>query len=89
MKDPLLEVFRAAIKAADPYGAVLRHLSRTGNTLLADGLSFDLDRLERIVAVGAGKGASSMAKAVEDALGDRIDTGIVIVKYATVCRPAK
>lgn len=81
MKDSLQKIFRAAIRAADPYSAVLRHLRRTGNTLLADGMSFDLDRFERIVVVGAGKGASFMAKAVEDVLGDRIDTGIVIVKY--------
>lgn len=81
MKGHLQEIFWAAIRAADPYGAVLRHLSRTGMTLLADGKSFDLSRFARIVVIGAGKGASFMAKAVEDVLGDRIDSGIVIVKY--------
>lgn len=81
MKDSLREVFSAAIKAADPYGAVLRHLSRTGNTLLADGKGFALDRFKRTVVIGAGKGASFMAKAVEDVFGDMIDSGIVIVKY--------
>lgn len=81
MKDFLQEIFRAAIRAADPYGAVLRHLRRVGNTLYAGNMSFDLNRFKRIVVVGAGKGASFMAKAVEDVLGDRIDTGIVIVKY--------
>src|SRR3990172_4927251 len=81
MKDHLQEILRAAIRAADPYGAVLRHLLRVGNMLHAGGMSFDLNRFKRIVVVGAGKGVSPMAKAVEDLLGDRIETGIVVVKY--------
>jgi glycerate 2-kinase len=81
MKDCLRDIFSAALAAADPYYAVSRHLRIDGNTLLADGAVFDLARFERVVVVGAGKGASLMAKAVEDVLGDRVEAGIVIVKY--------
>lgn len=81
MKDCLRDIFNAALTAADPYCAVLRHFRIAGSTLSADGAVFDLARFERVVVVGAGKGASLMAKAVEDVLGDRIETGIVVVKY--------
>ena len=49
MKDHLQEILRAAIRAADPYSAVLRHLRRVGNMLFVDGMSFDLDRFKRVV----------------------------------------
>ncbi|MCC6502637.1 MAG: glycerate-2-kinase family protein, partial [Deltaproteobacteria bacterium] len=81
MKDSLLKIFMAAVRAADPYAGVLRHLSREGGMLYAHGEAFDLSRFQRIVVVGAGKAASSMARAAEEVLGDRIDAGVVVVKY--------
>ena len=35
MKDRLLKIFMAAVRAVDPYAAVLRHLSTDGGTLLS------------------------------------------------------
>lgn len=81
MKDRLLKIFMAAVRAADPHAAVLRHLSREGGMLYAHGEAFDLSRFQRVVIVGAGKAASPMAKAAEEVLGDRIDAGVVVVKY--------
>lgn len=56
-----LAIFRAALRAADPAGAVARHCVGRG-----------LARFRRIYVVGAGKAGASMARAAERALGRRI-----------------
>ena len=35
----------------------------------------------RLLVLGAGKGVAPMGAAVEELLGDRIDTGMLVVKY--------
>jgi len=77
----LIDIYQSAIKAADPYRAVREHLSLTGDTLSAGGAEYDLRGFTRIIVIGAGKGTAPMAQAVEDILHDRINEGIVIVKY--------
>jgi hydroxypyruvate reductase len=67
-----LDIFQAALRAADPTQAVLRHLSR--NEAL-------FTRCDRIFVVGAGKAGASMAQAIEQLLGNRISGGLVNVKY--------
>lgn len=62
---------------------VLR-LERTpsGGQLLRVGeQTYDLSQFQQLVVVGAGKAAVPMAKAAEDALGDRIAAGHVITKH--------
>jgi len=43
--------------------------------------SYSLDRFRRVILAGAGKGSAPMAKALEDILGDRLSSGLIIVKY--------
>jgi glycerate 2-kinase len=62
-------ILMAALAAADPTAAVERVLRGR-----------DLDRYERIFVVGAGKASGTMAKAVEELLGSRIEAGCVNVK---------
>ena len=62
-------IFRAALKAADPAGAVERHLARRGYT-----------RYRNIYVIGAGKAGASMAHAAERVLGSRITAGLINVK---------
>ncbi len=63
-------IMSAAFAAADPTAAVEKALrSRT-----------DLDQYEKIFVVGAGKATGTMARAVEQLLGDRIALGCVNVK---------
>lgn len=81
VKDEAVKIYGAALKAADPFNAVARRLRMEGSTLCADGARYDLDAIERVVVVGAGKGTALMAKAVEEVLGERIERGLVIVKY--------
>jgi hydroxypyruvate reductase len=65
-----LSIFRAALAAADPVDAGLRHLRKR-----------DFSRYRHIYVVGAGKAGASMALAAERALGRRITGGLVNVKY--------
>src|SRR5690348_3284635 len=67
-----LSIFQAAIKAADPGAAVMRHLHR-----------IDLARFHNIYVVGAGKAGASMAAAAERAIGRRITAGFLNVKDAS------
>jgi len=63
-------IFQAALSAADPAGAVERHLR-----------SRDFSRFRDIYVVGAGKAGASMAQAAERVLGRRIAAGLLNVKY--------
>jgi hydroxypyruvate reductase len=76
------EIFQAALEAANPRTAIHRHVRREGEQLLADGAVYDLRR-GRVLVVGAGKACAMMAAAVEEALGDRIRDGVVVVKDGT------
>jgi glycerate 2-kinase len=62
-------IFRAALAAADPAGAVERHLARSNYA-----------RYRNIYVIGAGKAGASMARAAERILGKRITAGLINVK---------
>lgn len=80
-RDRLVEIYRAALAAVDPYNAVIRAVRVENNKLAAGGSVYDLNHLDRIIIVGAGKATAAMAAAVEDVFGDKIDQGLIIVKY--------
>ena len=68
----ILEIFRAALAAADPRRLVSRELRR-----LDGGDPFALKRFRRIVVAGAGKAAAGMGLAAEELLGERIASGVL------------
>ena len=70
-----LAIFGAALKAADPAGAVTRYFARR-----------NLSRFRNIYVVGAGKAGASMALAAERALGRRITAGLINVKDGHVAK---
>jgi hydroxypyruvate reductase len=80
-KDTLREIFLAGVRAVDPEEAVNRHVELSGNSLRVGGSSYDLNGFKRILVTGSGKGTAPMAKALEQALGDLITEGWIIVKY--------
>ena len=53
-----LNIFRAALAAADPHDAVSRYLEKRGTA-----------RFRNIYVIGAGKAGASMAQAAERVLG--------------------
>jgi glycerate 2-kinase len=80
-RDVIIRIFHAAVKAADPYIAVKKVFHFKENKLIVKGTEYDFNNFSRVIVIGAGKGTALMAQAVEDALGDRIDAGLIIVKY--------
>ena len=74
-------IFRAGLRAVDPATAVQRACERDGHRLRLHRQVFDLQQIKRVVVVGAGKATAAMARAVEDLLGERIDEGLISVKY--------
>ncbi len=76
-----MELFSSALAAADPYRAVNKAFRVENNVLLVGGGEYNLDLFDRVMVVGAGKAAASMARAVESVLGEKIDQGILVVKY--------
>jgi glycerate 2-kinase len=74
-----LQIFQAALAAADPEAAVLRHLKFDGRVLTAGRRRYSLAKFDRIQVIGAGKASAAMAAAVERLLGRRVSGGIVNV----------
>jgi glycerate-2-kinase len=90
----LVSILEAGLRAADPYNNTRQLLQVEGRRLVLDRpefeprdaplsgpLAIDLDDVDRIYVVGAGKGIQRMAKAIEDALGERLTGGVVIDKH--------
>ncbi|MEO5925512.1 MAG: glycerate kinase [Bryobacteraceae bacterium] len=86
MKKHALQIFRAALEAAEPQQAVLRQLRSDGRTLLAGKQRYKLTEIERIFVIGAGKASAAMASAVERLLGRRITDGLVTVPDGVTSR---
>jgi glycerate 2-kinase len=81
VKDTCLTIFRAGLEAVDPYEATKRALRLSGEKLQVGKHSYRLKDFKRIVVVGAGKGGAPMAQAVEEILGERLEGGLIVVKY--------
>lgn len=81
----LERIFRAGLRSVDPYEMIAGRLSVDGSRLSITTESgvhdVDLARFNRVFLVGAGKAGATMARAVEDVLGDRLSGGLVVVKY--------
>jgi hydroxypyruvate reductase/glycerate 2-kinase len=77
LKKLVTEIFYAALKAVDPYNAVRFYTNKIRSV-------YQNGNFKRLIVVGFGKAACSMARAVEEELGDLIDTGILITKYGYI-----
>ncbi len=80
MLEELKKIFSAAVEAADPKGALLKTLSLEGDTLICNDKRLDLKAFSEVIVVGAGKATAGMAEAAEEILGERITSGLIIVK---------
>jgi glycerate 2-kinase len=79
---PLLKkLLVRGLEAVDAHKAVGRAISRNSDELIIGRRRYDLRRYERVVVVGAGKATASMARAVEQRLGRRLQGGFVVVKH--------
>lgn len=74
------KLITAGLDAADPYRALLKSVSLNGQSLRVGRKMYDLSRIDRVIAVGAGKASARMAQALEKVLGRRVEDGLVVVK---------
>ena len=77
-----LRILNAALKAADPTEAVLRHVRLNGETLIAGQQRYSLKEFRNVYVIGAGKAVGAMALAIQQVLGNRISGGFLNVKSA-------
>lgn len=78
----LIDIFNAALNNVDPYNVIKKKLEFKDKKILINGqVRCDLSGISKIVVIGAGKAAAPMAQAVEETVTEKIDVGIVIVKY--------
>lgn len=81
-----LQIFRAALRAADPAEAIKRHVQLEGDVLIVDRCRCRLADFRRIQVIGAGKAGASMTAALERLLGNRISGGLVNVKHGHLAK---
>lgn len=84
MRDIAQKIIDKALKAVDPYQAVINHLKRNDDTLVCGSHTYDLANFDRVRIIGFGKGSTPMAQAAHDLLADKITDGLVIVKYGHI-----
>jgi len=80
------KIFRSAVKRVDPYEAVRRFVRLDGKQLILgendqSKTELDMEKYDHIFLVGGGKATAPMARAMEELMGKRVDTGIINVKY--------
>lgn len=79
-RQKLVDIFNAALAAADPFNAVLDAVHIENQQLYVADATYHLASFERIIVVGAGKATARMALAVEALLANRITAGLIVVK---------
>ncbi|MEJ2695170.1 MAG: glycerate kinase [Candidatus Sulfobium sp.] len=73
-KETAEDIFYAALKSVDPYEAVKKYVDRIRRIC-------EEAHFERLLIVGFGKAACTMAKAAEEGLERLIGDGVIITKY--------
>ncbi len=81
LRQHALDIFYAGLHAVDPVDAIKRHVRIDANIMTAGESQYDMTAYQNMYVVGGGKAGASMAKAIEDLLGNRITAGFVNVKY--------
>ncbi len=79
-----IAIFQAGLQAAAPGTAIKNRCLLKDNVLTLDGHAYELKKFEKIFVIGAGKAGASMARAMEQILGERITAGLISVKYGHV-----
>jgi glycerate 2-kinase len=78
----VLEIADRTLQRLDAYARIKSITRREKDILRIGTKTWDLSAKRHIYLVGAGKACNAMASAVDEILGDRLATGIVIIKVA-------
>ncbi|MBK8511326.1 MAG: DUF4147 domain-containing protein [Saprospiraceae bacterium] len=76
-----LDIFLAGVDSVMPDQLMHRYVSVDQNILQIEHLRYDLDTIDHIYIVGAGKASAAMADAIESILGASITHGHIVTKY--------
>jgi glycerate-2-kinase len=79
-----LEILAAGIGAVDPYRSIMDFVSVEGSTLTVAGTRYDLEKVERVLVLGAGKAAIAMVSAINDLVGDRAEGHVNAIEDRTI-----
>ena len=74
LRDDAMRIWTAGVEAVKPQRLMAQHLSVQGPLLHVGDHQFDLDSIERIAVVGAGKAGTEMTIAFEQVLGPELLT---------------
>jgi hydroxypyruvate reductase len=72
LREDARQIWWAGVEAVQPARLVPEHLSVQGNSLCVGDHELDLEAIDRIVIVGAGKASGAMTVAVENVLGESL-----------------
>lgn len=81
LRKDAITIFHAGLKVVYPVNAVKRHFNYLNNILTVGNRTYSLSDFRNIYVIGAGKASAAMAQPIEQALGNRLSSGIVNVKY--------
>ena len=73
-RESAFEIFYSSLKAVDPFDSVKGYADKIRSV-------YGSGNFSKLIVIAFGKAACPMAKAIEDSLGEIIDSGIVITKY--------
>jgi glycerate 2-kinase len=76
----ICQVLAAAINSADVSLIIKNKVSLDDDQLSIAGITYDLNKFNRVFLIGAGKAAVPMANAMQEILGEHFTNGIVITK---------
>lgn len=77
----LIDIVDHALEAVHPNRLVPERLTVAGDAMTIDGTSYDLEVVNDLVVVGAGKGSLDLVAAVRDVLGETLTRGLVVEKH--------
>jgi len=80
--DSISRILAAAINAVEPGAAVARFVRRSGDILNVAGREYHLADFRSIRLLGFGKAALAMSNPLARLLGERLDAGLIVAKYA-------
>jgi len=78
-----LDAIEEALNAVNPRKIIKSKVVLIDDILRIDGMELNLSNFKRIFVIGGGKASGSMAEALEEILGDRIDAGVIVVPHGT------
>ena len=76
----ILDIVDEALRQVNYYNIIKRIASANDGIIKIGDVEFDLHEFRNIYLVGGGKGVSFMAQALEEILGNRIKSGVMIEK---------